>query len=186
MAVSDVISFGPYRLIPAQRILLKQEEVVDVGNRAFDILVALAEAAGDVVSQSELIARAWPNVVVGEGSLRVTIAGLRKALGDGQDGVRYISNVTGRGYCFVAQRAFNEIANDFDPPATCLGSSPYLPRQAAGSPCPHDRAGWRGRGIVGVVGFETLCQRGRAGGVGKTTVAVAVAHALLDDSRQAR
>jgi DNA-binding response OmpR family regulator len=46
VAVSDVISFGPYRLIPAQRILLKQEEVVDVGNRAFDILVALAEAAG--------------------------------------------------------------------------------------------------------------------------------------------
>jgi DNA-binding winged helix-turn-helix (wHTH) protein len=102
VAVSDVISFGPYRLIPAQRILLKQDEVGDVGNRAFDILVTLAEAAGDVVSQSKLIARAWPNVVVGEGSLRVTIAGLRKALGDGQDGVRYISNVTGRGYCFVA------------------------------------------------------------------------------------
>ena len=166
MAASEIISFGPYRLIPAERLLLKEEEVVNVGNRVLDILVALAETAGEVVSQSELIARAWPNVVVGEGSLRVTIVGLRKALGDGQDGVRYISNVTGRGYCFVAQRAFNEIANDFDPPATCLGSSPYLPRQAAGSPCPHDRAGWRGRSIVGVVGFEALCQCGRARGAG--------------------
>ena len=103
MAASEIISFGPYRLIPAERLLLKEGEVVDVGNRALDILVALAEIAGEVVSQSELIARAWPNVVVGEGSLRVTIAGLRKTLGDGQDGVRYISNVTGRGYCLVAQ-----------------------------------------------------------------------------------
>jgi DNA-binding winged helix-turn-helix (wHTH) protein len=95
VAASDVISFGLYRLIPAERILLKQEEVVDVGNRALDILVALAETAGEVVSQSELTVRAWPNVVVGEASLRVTIAGLRKALGDGQDEDRYISNVTG-------------------------------------------------------------------------------------------
>ena len=62
----------------------------------------LAEAAGNVVSQRELLDRAWPNVVVAEGSLRVTIAGLRKNLGEGQDGARYIANVTGRGYCFVA------------------------------------------------------------------------------------
>jgi len=74
VAASEVISFGPYRLIPAERLLLKEREVVDVGNRALDILFALAETAGEVVSQSELIARAWPNVVVGEGSLRVTIA----------------------------------------------------------------------------------------------------------------
>ena len=74
MAGSEVISFGPYRLIPAERLLLEEGEVVNVGNRALDILVALAETAGEVVSQSELIARAWPNVEVSEGSLRVTIA----------------------------------------------------------------------------------------------------------------
>ena len=73
MAASEVISFEPYRLIPAERLLLKGE-VVNVGNRALDILVALAETAGEVVSQSELIARAWPNVVVSEGSLGVAIA----------------------------------------------------------------------------------------------------------------
>jgi DNA-binding winged helix-turn-helix (wHTH) protein len=55
MAASDVISFGPYRLIPAERLLLKEGEVVDVGNRALDILIALAETAGEVVSQRELI-----------------------------------------------------------------------------------------------------------------------------------
>jgi DNA-binding winged helix-turn-helix (wHTH) protein len=49
VAVSDVISFGPYRLIPAERLLLKEGEVVNVGNRALNILVALAETAGEVV-----------------------------------------------------------------------------------------------------------------------------------------
>jgi hypothetical protein len=44
---SEVISFGPYRLIPAERLLLKEGEVVNVGNRALDILVALAETAGE-------------------------------------------------------------------------------------------------------------------------------------------
>jgi DNA-binding winged helix-turn-helix (wHTH) protein len=74
VAASEVISFGPYRLIPVERLLLKEGEVVNAGNRALDILVALAETAGEVVSQSELIARAWPNVVVSEGSLGVAIA----------------------------------------------------------------------------------------------------------------
>ena len=102
MAAGDVISFGPYRLVPEERLLLRDGETVDVGSRVLDVLIALVEAAGEVVSQRDLIARAWPGVVVGDGSLRVTIANLRKALGDGEDGVRYIANVTGRGYCFVA------------------------------------------------------------------------------------
>jgi DNA-binding response OmpR family regulator len=49
VAVSDVISFGPYRLIPAERLLLKEGEVVNVGSRGLDILIALAETAGEVV-----------------------------------------------------------------------------------------------------------------------------------------
>src|ERR1700733_6577152 len=102
MTAGDTISFGPYCLIPVERLLLRDGEAVDVGSRALDVLIALAEAAGEVVGQRELMARAWPNVLVGDGSLRVTIGDLRKTLGDGQDGVRYITNVTGRGYCFVA------------------------------------------------------------------------------------
>jgi hypothetical protein len=74
MASGDVISFGPYRLIPAQRLLLRGEEAVDVGSRALDILIALTEAAGELVGQRQLMARAWPNVVVGEGS-RVSLFG---------------------------------------------------------------------------------------------------------------
>ncbi|HSZ52984.1 MAG TPA: hypothetical protein VK801_15565, partial [Caulobacteraceae bacterium] len=70
----SVISFGPYSLIPARRLLLKDDAAVEVGSRGLDVLIALAEAAGEVVGQRELLDRAWPNVIVGEGSLRVTIA----------------------------------------------------------------------------------------------------------------
>ena len=66
------------------------------------MLIALVEAAGEVVGQRELLKRAWPSVVVTDASLRVAIAGLRKDLGDGRNGIRYIQNVAGRGYCFVA------------------------------------------------------------------------------------
>jgi predicted ATPase/DNA-binding winged helix-turn-helix (wHTH) protein len=182
VAASEVISFGPYRLIPAERLLLKEGEVVNVGNRALDILVALAETAGEVVSQSELIARAWPNVVVGEGSLRVTIVGLRKALGDGQDGVRYISNVTGRGYCFVAR-----IERSTTSPTTSIPLQPasvVLP--ASRDKLPARLARMIGRdGAVEALSVLLASRRFVSvvgpGGLGKTTVAVAVAHALLDD-----
>jgi DNA-binding winged helix-turn-helix (wHTH) protein len=102
MTAGDVISFGPYCLIPAERLLLRSGEAVDVGSRALDVLIALVESAGEIVGRRELMLRAWPNMVVGDGSLRVAIGGLRKALCDGQDGMRYIANVAGRGYCFVA------------------------------------------------------------------------------------
>ncbi len=103
MTAGDIISFGPYCLLPAERRLLRSGQAVDIGSRALDVLIALVESAGEVVGQRELMLRAWPNVVVGDGSLRVAVGGLRKALRDGQDGMRYIANVAGRGYCFVAE-----------------------------------------------------------------------------------
>jgi DNA-binding winged helix-turn-helix (wHTH) protein len=75
---------------------------MSLGGRAFDILLALVDRAGEVIGKDELIAKAWPDVTVEEGSLRVHLSALRKALGDGGFGRRYIENVKGRGYCFVA------------------------------------------------------------------------------------
>jgi DNA-binding winged helix-turn-helix (wHTH) protein len=100
--MSDVISFGPFRLLAAQRLLKKTNEPIQLGGRALEILIALVERAGEVVTHRELISRAWPDVTVDDANLRVHIAGLRKALGDGQGGARYLANVPGRGYCFVA------------------------------------------------------------------------------------
>ena len=98
----DVLSFGPFSLFAAERLLKKADEPIPLGGRALDILIALAERAGEVVTHKELISTVWPDVTVEEANLRVQIAALRKALGDGRDGARYVSNVAGRGYCFVA------------------------------------------------------------------------------------
>jgi len=102
LRVKNAFMFGPFNLSVAQRLLKKGEETIPIGGRALDLLIVLAERAGEVISHKELIARAWPDVTVEEANLRGQIAALRKMLGDGLDGARYISNVAGRGYCFVA------------------------------------------------------------------------------------
>src|SRR3954452_12334423 len=96
------ISFGPFRLLPTQRLLLEGDTPVRLGSRAFDVLAALVERAGEVVGKEELIARAWPQTFVEEANLKMQVSALRRALGDGQGGHRYVVTVTGRGYNFVA------------------------------------------------------------------------------------
>jgi DNA-binding winged helix-turn-helix (wHTH) protein len=98
----ETISFGPFKLVIAERLLIKAATPVPLGGRAMDILVTLLERAGRVVSKEELMDRVWPNLTVEEGTLRFHIAGLRKALGEGHSAARYVANVHGRGYCFVA------------------------------------------------------------------------------------
>jgi DNA-binding winged helix-turn-helix (wHTH) protein len=91
------IAFGPFRLYTEQRVLLRADTPIPLGSRAREILLLLVERAGEIVKESELMARVWPDTIVEEGGLRVHIAALRKALGDGQAGVRYVENVTGHG-----------------------------------------------------------------------------------------
>src|SRR5690348_3577178 len=96
------MSFGPYRLLASQRLLLEDDKPVRLGGRAFDILAALVERAGEVVAKEALIARVWPQTSVEEANLKIQVSALRRALGDGQGGNRYIVTVPGRGYNFVA------------------------------------------------------------------------------------
>jgi DNA-binding winged helix-turn-helix (wHTH) protein len=95
------LTFGPFWLFPLQRIVLRAGTPLRLGNRAREILVALVERAGEVVSKRELIARVWPDSIVEEGTLRVHVAALRKALGGGEAGRRYVQNITGQGYRFA-------------------------------------------------------------------------------------
>jgi FixJ family two-component response regulator/DNA-binding winged helix-turn-helix (wHTH) protein len=96
------ISFGPFRLLPTQGLLLQASRRVHLGSRALEILLALVERPGELVSKAELMARAWPDTIVEECNLRVQVAGLRRALGDGHGGNRYLATIPGRGYRFVA------------------------------------------------------------------------------------
>jgi DNA-binding winged helix-turn-helix (wHTH) protein len=96
------LQFGPFRLFPQERLLLHTDTPLRLGGRAQEILLALVERAGEIVMKRELIARVWPNTIVEEGALRVHVNSLRKTLGCGKPTVRYVENVTGRGYLFIA------------------------------------------------------------------------------------
>ena len=96
------ICFGSFRLLVGQHLLLKANRPVRLGSRALEVLVALVKRAGDVVSKEELMARVWPNTFVDPANLTVHVSALRRVLGDGRDGNRFLINIPGRGYCFVA------------------------------------------------------------------------------------
>src|SRR5579862_7626675 len=89
------VSFGPFRLYPQLRRLERDNQQVELGGHAFEILRMLVAQAGAVVSKRDLVAGAWGHVIVGDGSLRLQINALRKALDDDPSDPRYIRNITG-------------------------------------------------------------------------------------------
>ncbi|MCS3496152.1 putative ATPase/DNA-binding winged helix-turn-helix (wHTH) protein [Bradyrhizobium japonicum] len=175
---SEVFQFGPFRLVAAKRLLLNGSEPMALGGRALDVLIALLERAGEVVSRRELFKRAWPNVIVDEASLRVQISLLRRALNDGRGGARYITCVTGRGYCFVAPVQRSSQPDGVAAPVERAerGILPARLERMVGRNETVDvlRSEIRTHRFVSIVG---------PGGVGKTTVAVATAHGMALDFR---
>ena len=173
---SGQVTFGSFRLLPTRQLLLEGDAPVHLGSRACEILIALIERAGQLLTNQELMRRVWPNTFVEDGNLRVHVAALRRALRDGQAGHRYITNVPGRGYCFVAPVSVTEepaeevalpkvVERPMDMPvplAHVVGRSDVVPALAA---------------QLKLHRFVTILG---PGGIGKTTVAVAVANGLLD------
>ncbi|MBB3452786.1 putative ATPase/DNA-binding winged helix-turn-helix (wHTH) protein [Rhizobium sp. BK313] len=178
LAMCEIAYFGKFRLVATRRLLYREGKEVALGGRQLDILTALVEHAGQVMSPRDLMERAWPNMVVEEVNLRVHIANLRKTLGDGRDGARYINNVPRRGYCFLAPvRRVQEV----QPLEMAVGAI-SLPAQRLPTPLPR---------IIGreqiVAELSKLLLSHRfvsvvgSGGLGKTTIAVSIAHAVADD-----
>ncbi|WP_443700705.1 ATP-binding protein [Pseudomonas sp.] len=173
----QAVHFGPYRIHPRQRLVLEAGRPLRLGRRAVEILLILLEQAGNLVSKQELIARVWPTSVVEDGNLRVHMAALRKALGDGQAGQRYIVTVAQRGYSFVAPLSIEPMTI----PADGIPQS-----QAHNLPLRRTRMIGRQALIDALVQqlpqqrFITLTG---AGGIGKTTVALRVAELLIGHYR---
>jgi DNA-binding response OmpR family regulator len=94
-----IIRFGRFCILPRIRQFLAEGRPVEVGSRAFDLLMVLVEARGELVSKDEIMSGVWPTTLVDETNLRVQISLLRKALGKDGD---IIKNVPGRGYVLVA------------------------------------------------------------------------------------
>jgi predicted ATPase/DNA-binding winged helix-turn-helix (wHTH) protein len=177
---SGITSFGPFRLSPVARVIERDGVPLALGDRALDILIALVTRPGEIVSHRDLIAHVWRDLVVSPGTLRVHMSSLRKALGDGNGGARYIENVTGQGYCFVAQVTYDSAVAS---PAVMAGVPDVAGKRLL---LPSKLRGIVGREqIVREIGDDLIAERFITiigpGGMGKTTVAVAVAHDMLEE-----
>lgn len=165
---SRSFAFGPFVLIPERQLLLENGDPVRIGSRALDILTALVEHPGDLVSKRELISRAWPDTFVEEGNLKVNMVALRRVLGEGPSTAQYIATVVGRGYRFIA-------------PVHFYSSTGLLPGAGVKSPDTHNLP----TAMTRIVGREDTIEAIRrelqearivsivgAGGIGRTTVAL--------------
>jgi DNA-binding winged helix-turn-helix (wHTH) protein len=101
-AALQAFCFGRFRIVPHAGLVDRNGSPMPLGSRAFGLLCVLVSRHGEVVSKGELVAKAWPDLAVEESSLRFHIARLRRALNDCREGERHVTNVPGRGYCFVA------------------------------------------------------------------------------------
>jgi len=176
----EIVKFGPYQLWPLERRLWRGDDEVKLVGRAFDILVLLVQNAGNVVARQQLMDFAWSGLIVDDSNLRVQIATLRSTLGDTKDGVEYIKTVPRRGYSFVAPVEREEAPSQASlglPTSSsqnCFPSFPSASRRIIGraNDIAEIVASLHASRFVSVVG---------AGGMGKTVVAIAVAHATMRD-----
>src|ERR1700730_2089337 len=169
--VNRTFSFGPFCLLPTQRLLLESGKPLRLGSRALDILITLVELPGELVGKEELMARVWPNMFVEPANLTVHIAALRRVLGDGRAGNRYLINIPGRGYRFVAHVSLNERQS----PAL---AQPVMRKDKHNLPTQVTRLVGRAETILTLAHqlsekrFLTIVG---PGGIGKTSVALALA-----------
>ncbi len=176
------VAFGPFTLSPGERLLAKDGVPVEIGGRSLDLLTALVEQPGKVLSKRDLLQRVWPDVVVEDGSLRFHMAALRKILGDGVDGARYVNTQVGVGYAFVASisRMDDEapvapivaMVRPAGPPT--IGKLPTRMRRVLGRD--EDL-----RLLVDRLDEHGLFTIVGAAGVGKTTLAVEIGYRVLAD-----
>lgn len=154
-------------------MLLESGARVRLGNRAFEILLALVERAGDVVSKQQLISLAWPGLYVESSNLRVHVAALRRMLRDPQHSPHYIRSVTGRGYVFIAPVVARA-------PAGAPG--PAEPKVPLALPAPTARLIGRAETVAAVtrqLALRRMVSIVGPGGIGKSTVALAAAERLV-------
>jgi predicted ATPase/DNA-binding winged helix-turn-helix (wHTH) protein len=179
-----VLAFGSFQLDQEQQVLREGTTAIRLNKRALEILIALTQRAGEVVTKHELLQRGWPGSQIQEGVLRVHIAALRKVLGDGASGRRYIENVSGRGYRFVARVRSQQGARKTEAPAQAASAE-----QASGA----HRGDYLPALLTRVLGrsevVSTLAGRLQEnrfvsvvgpGGMGKTTIAVALAELIRE------
>lgn len=178
------IAFGRFCLSPRERLLTCDGIPMPIGGRSIDLLSALVAEPGRVVTKRELLQRVWPDVVVEEGSLRFHMAALRKILGDGIDGARFISTKVGVGYAFVMPVHEQEDEAELLRPAAPVRSSAATPSSVGNLPMRLTRLVGREADIellIDRLAETRLYSIVGAAGVGKTALAVEIGHIALPD-----
>ena len=162
--------FGRFRLKVAERVLLREGELVPLTPKVFDILVTLVEHGGQVVAKDDLMKRVWPNTFVEEGNLTQNISLLRKALGESPGGVQFIETVPRRGYRFVAdtnqswhEEPVHTSVEDSPPTSTPPVSIPNTTIQSGRIKRTPIFALVAGVVVVGLIGLFYYTGRGNAG-----------------------
>lgn len=173
-AVTDeIISFGPHRLFPSQRVLLRDEAPVALRGRAMELLLVLVERAGEIVPLDELAERIWGGARVEEATIRVHIATLRRALDPETTPLPCIANIPGRGYSFVAPVSRTSPLSLQTTIASTAAQRTNLPARIS-SIVGRDEVI---DALLRALAHHRLVTVVGSGGVGKTTVAVATAQA---------
>jgi predicted ATPase/DNA-binding winged helix-turn-helix (wHTH) protein len=179
--VKRTFSFGRFRLVLHRRELFENGIPVAIGNRALDVLIALIEANGELVTKDELFNRVWPGTVVEENCLQFQISTIRKLLGDHRG---FIRTIFGRGYRFIAEIS------------TSVGqasAAPEIQSASIGRRCDASRTNLPARtlnliardaslaDVANLVSVNRLVTLVGPGGVGKTHLGVELARTLLPD-----
>ena len=171
------IAFGRFCVLPHRRELLADDQPTKLGGRAFDVLVALVEARGAVVSKDELMARVWPGRIVDENALQSQIVALRRVFGPDRDLIRTVS---GRGYQFTGE--IRMVSAMSDRPATAEIPQPTASRPPTNLPEAVSELIGREADLDKVLYLSTshrLVTLTGAGGIGKTRLGFEVARHLL-------
>src|ERR1044071_3368755 len=167
---SHSYEFGRFRLKVAERVLLREGELVPLTPKVFDILLVLVESSGQVVAKDDLMRSVWPNTFVEEGNLTQNISLLRKALGETPGGVQFIETVPRRGYRFVAET--NRANGNGEMPTEQVVSIPNTPGQSASTRRTPIFAVVAGLVVVGIIAAVYFTSSGKPGGPAIQSIAL--------------
>jgi DNA-binding winged helix-turn-helix (wHTH) protein len=170
------LTLGRFRVLPERREVLADGRPIKLGGRAFDVLMALIEARGAVVSKEALMARVWPGRVIEENSLAAQVAALRAAFGAERELIRTVS---GRGYQFTGD--IHVVPAIPGEPVSAVVAQPASVLPPTNIPEPVSALIGREEElgeILNLVATHGLVTLTGAGGIGKTTLALALAREL--------